>query len=721
MKLTVERLFSDPPLAGTLPTNLQFSPDGSFVAYLKVADDDRERMDLWRHDIDTATSHCWINATELATSSSDLSAAELAERERKRQFATGITSYSFSPDGSYLLIPADGAGYLFNIAAGRLKQFTPEGLRQTDLRFSPKGNFVSYVRDNNLYRFEIATRSEVAVTADGGDGVSYGLADFIAAEEMHRFQGYWWSPDEAFLAFTRVDEKPIAVSQRFEIEAERFNVIEQRYPYAGATNASVDLWVQNLASGKALTLNYRSAADDYLARVSWAGEELAVQSQSRDQQHLELQFFVPATGSKRSALTESADTWVDLHDNFKYLGGDRFLWTSERDGSSHLYLYHDGEATQLTAGVGRVNQVLYSDDQRVLFSGWFESPVEQHLYAVSVSATIPVSNPSPLTSLGGWHEVVVAADGNRFIDRFTALDTPGEVNIASSRDDAVLPIAKEGIAKGCIANDALTPGHPYFPYLEDHAASTLGQLKSEDDQWLHYRLTRPAANSVGAGSKSPVIVYVYGGPGVQRVRNEWPPLLLQLFAHHGYGVLELDNRGSSNRERRFQDPIYRQLGAAEVADQVTGGQFLQTLDWVDSNRIGVFGHSYGGYMTIMCLAKAGHLFKAGVSVAPVSDWTLYDSHYTERYLATPAANDQGYQQSSVFPYLDGFSGKLLLMHGMADDNVLFTHSTKLYRALQARNVPFEMMTYPGSKHSLQERDVSIHRFNLILDFFGRAL
>lgn len=719
MKLTVERLFGDPPLTGTLPTSLKFSPDGSYVAFLKVADDDRERMDLWRYTLSSASAECWVNAARLVDASAVLTSAEKAERERRRQFANGITSYSLSPDGALVLIPADGAGYLFDVASAELKRFTAEGCRQTDLRFSPGGTYVSYVRDGDLYRYEIATRTEVAVTGDGGGGVSNGLADFIAAEEMHRFDGYWWSPDEAYLAFTRVDERSIEVSQRFEIEADSFNVIEQHYPYAGATNADVELIVQNIASGAVQRLDYRSAPDDYLARVAWAGERLAVQSQSRDQQQLRLLFFTPDTGEAQPGLTERADTWIDLHDNFRHLDDGRFLWTSERSGTNHLYLYAHGQARQLTHGGGRVNQIVHADAERVLFSGWLDTPVEQHLYGVALAAGDPAEDLAVLTSRAGWHEAVVADDASQFIDRFTALDTPGEVLLCTLENSTGRDKAQGASGPQMLGRDALSPEHPYFPYLDDHRHPALGRLAADDGQWLHYRLTRP--NGADADHPCPVIVYVYGGPGVQRVRNEWPPLLLQLLAHNGFGVLELDNRGSSNRERGFQSPIYRKLGDIEVADQVAGATFLRTLDWVDGERIGVFGHSYGGYMTVMCLAKAPEIFKAGVSVAPVSDWRLYDTHYTERYLATPQNNAEGYEQSSVFPYLDGLGGKLLLIHGMADDNVLFTHSTKLYKALQARNVPFEMMAYPGSKHALQERDVSIHRFNLILDFFGREL
>ncbi len=405
---------------------------------------------------------------------------------------------------------------------------------------------------------------------------------------------------------------------------------------------------------------------------------------------------------------ERSDTWINLHDNFRHLEGKRYLWTSERDGHSHLYLCDGSQELPLTRGEGRVNRVLHADDERVLFAGWFGNPREQHLYWVSASPAQEPQEPVRLTAEAGWHEVTVDPGGGQFLDRYSATDHRPSCRVRKIEGHSVSTIAQE-LADG-LSN--------YAPYLAQHVTPQLGTIVSQDGQTLHYRLTRP---SMAGGQKCPVIVHVYGGPGVQRVRNEWAPAVLQLFVQHGFGVFELDNRGSGNRERGFEKPIHRQLGKIEVADQVLGVEFLRSLDWVDPERIGVFGHSYGGYMTIMCLAQAPASFKAGVSVAPVTDWHLYDTHYTERFLGDPEENASGYASSSVFPHLDGIKGRLLLIHGMADDNVLYTNSTMLYRALQARHFPFEMMAYPGAKHSLQERDVSIHRFNLILDFFERTL
>jgi len=700
-RLTVERLFSNPPLTGTLPRDIRFAPDGSYIAYLKPAAEDRERLDLWRMSLDNGVHELWIDASRLFDPTEILTDAEKSERERKRLFATGITSYAFSPEGDCLLIPAGGSGYLFHIETAALTRFTPEGERQTDFTFSPTGRFISYVRAGDLYYFDRETDREVPVTDDGGGLIANGIADFIAQEEMHRFEGHWWSPDERRIAFTRTDESTVAVSQRYEIDADAINVIEQRYPYAGAANADVSLLVHDLEAESSTIVAYRHDDEDYLGRVAWAGDRLAVQVQSRDQQTLFLDFHTPGTAGRNTVIEEHSDTWINLHDNFRSLDDGRFLWTSEKEGNAQLYLYSNDEPTRLTPGSGRVQKILHADGERVIYLGWADNPTEQHAYSLALAGGKPVR----LTEAAGWHDLTVDASGKRFIDSYASLTQAAAVQVIEPGTSSTTSL---------LADDH---PDPYADYLAEHVTPELGTLTAEDGQTLHYRLTRPARIE----GRHPLVVHVYGGPGVSRVRNDWAPLLLQLFAGRGFGVLELDNRGSTGRGRAFEAPIYRHMGDAEVRDQLVGARFAQSLDWVDPERIGIYGHSYGGYMTIMCLAKAPEVFRAGASVAPVTAWELYDTHYTERYLGTPDDNPDGYEKSAVFPYLDNLSGKLLLIHGMADDNVLFTHTTRLIKALQSRCLPFEMMAYPGSKHALQERSVSIHRFNMILDFFERNL
>jgi dipeptidyl-peptidase 4 len=729
-ELTVERLFSDPPLFTSAPQQPQFTPDGTNLAYLRPADEDRERLDLWRVHLDSGRHEIWLDARALSPqAAAAATAAEQAERERRRQFSYGITAYLFSPCGRYLLLPIEGAGVLVTLSDGQTRTITPPGTRQTDLRFTPGGDAVCWVRGGNLYRYDIDAGTELPLTVDGGGTVRYGLADFIAQEEMHRFEGYWWSPDGSWIAYTRVDEGVIAESLRYDLDTDGITVVAQRYPYAGLRNADVRLYVRRSTNGQTHEVDFRADAEDYLARVSWIGQRLAVQRQSRDQQRLDLLAFDPETLTGEVLLSERSSTWVNLHDNLTPVpaaaataaaataGDERLLWTSQRDGPSRLYLWDSGELRPLTEALGRVQRVHWADATRALVSGWFETPTEQHLYEISLDGdpTGPrrPGLPRRLTPDGGWHEAVVDRCGLRAACRMSSLSSPGELLLVDTRADAPpRPPTR-------LQREVVDAAHAYFPYLTDHVTPELGTLTAEDGQTLHYRLTRPSAATPATGA--PVIVYVYGGPGAQRVKNEWPPALLQLFSRHGFGVLELDNRGTTNRDRDFEAPIHRRLGTAEVRDQAVGARFLAEQGWVDAARIGIFGHSYGGYMTLMCLMQRPDLFKAGVAVAPVTDWALYDTHYTERYLGTPADNADGYRQSSVLHHLDGFRGRLLLVHGMADDNVLFTHSTRLIQALQARALPFELMLYPGSKHALQERHVSIHRFKALLDFFRRNL
>lgn len=736
--LTPTRLFADPPLLPALPQQARFGPThttegkaaGSsehtaknaaeeYVVYLQSSADDREQLELWRCDLDSPEPYRWLAAEQLRDIAQGPGAeteAERAERERKRQFSSGITSYQISANGARLLVPYEGRGYVFQIAPslGAAIYTTPTGLRQTDMHLSPTGQYLSLVRAGDLYIVDLTRKTEQRLTQDGSDTISSGTADFIAAEEMHRFTGHWWSPDESSVAFQRTDSTPVALTYRYDIQAAQIDLIPQRYPYTGEANANVTLGVYQLKSKATTWLDYSTDPEAYLARVDWFDDKLCIQVQSRNQQHLELQYWLASEDRWQSLLTETSNTWIELHDNFTPTSDPEnpgFLWTSERTGTSQLYFYPmaadqvaPDDPIPLTQQ-GQVNNTVKVGNGNLWFTGWDTNPTEQHLYRVALDGSSAVEQ---LTELAGWHDAKVSPSGDRLLDQFSCLDQP-----------AKLALVELGTAKSwTIAGGATSDSAPYHQYANEHCASELGELQAADGQILHYRLTRPQTLSAQG---APLIVHVYGGPGVQRVKNEWPPLSNQLFTQAGFGILELDNRGSSNRGAQFSAPIYRQLGVVEVQDQLVGAHFAQSLDWVDANRIGVYGHSYGGYMTLMCLAQAPQVFKAGASIAPVADWSLYDTHYTERYLDTPSANPNGYASSGVIAHLDKLVGKLLLIHGMADDNVLFSNTTLLMHELQSRGTPFELMTYPGAKHALQETTVATHRFELIVDFFKRNL
>ena len=738
-KLTPERLFANPPLFAEPPRDLRVAPNGACLSFLLGAAENSERLDLWRADPATGECERWVRGGDLAVGAA-FTAEERAAMERRRFFAAGVTGHQWHPKSAAVVLIAEGAGHLLDAASGKLRQVTPAGRRCTDIKLSPQGRWLSYVGDGNLHLRRLdEDGGERTVAASEDANLSFGSADFLAAEELHRFDGHWWRKDDRQIAFTRVDSSPVKPSQRFEADAEGLRLVEQRYPFAGEANPETRLALHDLESGATRWVECADASDDYLARVAFVEEGLAVQTLNRAQNRLRLKLIRLDELSQRILIEETSDAWIDLHDNFTEMGADDYLWTSARDGSSHLFRYRNGGCEQLTSGRGRVNRVLCADAQRVFLSGWFETPREQHLYQLNLAT----GELGRLTTEDGWHELNATEDG-WIIDVHSSLSAPKETRFrpldgpwlpllglpsgGEQRRPPQAPVQPKtprrnsGIQTEQATAAAENPfgigrDHPYHAFVAEHVRAQLGAIEAEDGQTLHYRLTRPR----NLDAPAPLIVYVYGGPGVQRARNDWPPLLLQLFAQNGFGVLELDNRGSANRERAFETAIHKRLGDVEVRDQAKGAEFAARLPWVDGDRIGLFGHSYGGYMALMCLARAPALFRAAAAVAPVTDWRLYDSCYTERYLGPPKDNPAGYEASALFPHLEQMQGALLLMHGMSDDNVVFTHSMRLMQALQERNQAFELMTYPNAKHSMQQKTVATHRFNLILDFFARRL
>ena len=377
-------------------------------------------------------------------------------------------------------------------------------------------------------------------------------------------------------------------------------------------------------------------------------------------------------------------------------------------------MYHfnnEGELiNQLTKGKWVVDAIKHVDEDKglIYFTGRADTPLERHLYRVPLHGKSP-EHVARLSKRNGFHSINFSKDSKSYIDSFSNINTPKQVSLHKANSEHIT----------WLAENKVVDEHPISPYYDDLIQPKFGTLTSDDGEaTLYYKLYKP--NNMAPGKKYPVIVNVYGGPHAQRVRNIWEGAdFTQYMLQQGYIVFQLDNRGSNYRGTAFEFPIYEKLGQVEVDDQITGVKYLHDLPFVDKDRIGIYGHSYGGYMALMAMFTAGDYFKAGVSGAPVTDWLLYDTHYTERYLNHPKSNADGYEQSSVYPYISGLNAPLLVYHGMADDNVLFTNTTKLIKALQDENKQFELMTYPGSKHSMRGKKVKIHLNNTIMSFFDR--
>ncbi len=711
-QLTLERLYADPALEGRAPRALEYAPDGSRVTFLKNREDDYERYDLWEYHIAAGKTQLLVDSQALVDGPEELSDEEKARRERQRIYGRGIMEYVWAEDSRSILFPLAGDVYRFDLDDGQVLRVTDTDAFETDVRTSPGGRYVSFIRDQDIYVVDLVQGGERRLTHDGGGPIKNGMAEFVAQEEMGRLTGYWWSPDERHLAFIQVDESPVDQVVRSEIYADRIATIEQRYPAAGRPNVTVKLGIIEVETQKLRWLDIGSEKDIYLPRVAWANSsQLSYQWQSRNQQRLDLRLLDLDGGRQKTLLTESHDTWVNLHDDLHFFSeGDCFIWSSEREGFRHLYLYslRDGLVRPLTSGDWSVDELSGVDEDAglVYFTGRYDTPLERHLYRVPLESS---DTPTRITRREGMHAITMASDGATYLDRFSFLTQPPQVSLHEA----------SGALLAEVEANAIDEDHPLYPYHDDLITPVLGTLDSEDGPTLYWRLYRPA--NFDENKRYPVVQYVYGGPGVQVVNTGWHGLFQQYLAQQGFVVFSIDNRGSNHRGKAFEDPIYKQMGHPEVADQVKGTEFLRSLDYVDPDRIAIYGHSYGGYMALMCLFQAGEYYRAGVSGAPVTDWGLYDTHYTERYMGTPERDAEAYEASSVFPYVDQLEDPLLLYHGMADDNVLFTNSTRLMSALQDSGKPFELMTYPGKKHSIRGKATRLHLYSMISDFFVRHL
>jgi dipeptidyl-peptidase 4 len=714
-RLTLDRIYADPALSGPGVRNLRVSPDGERVTFLRGRSDNQFQLDLWEYNMKDKTMHRLVDSKQLVPNE-NLSAEEKARRERARTASlSGIVSYSWSPDGKQLLVPIAGDLYLVDVAHPDAARKVASG-NVGDPKISPKGRYVSFVRDQNLFVIDLSSGKEQQLTTDGKGTIHNGEAEFVAQEEMGQRTGYYWAPDESAIAYKRFDEAQVPVARRFEIFADRTDVVEQRYPAAGDPNVLVDLMIVSPTTGAQRKVDLGPEKDIYLVRADWSGDSktLVYQRQTRDQKRLDLVAVDAATLAQRTLLTETSKTWVSINDDLRFLTNKpAFLWASERSGRNHLYLYDmDGKLLhQVSRGDWGIDNVLAVDEStgKVYVSSNRDAVMDKQSYALNLDGS-NADHPTRITNGDGWHEDNFAKNGKLFVDTFSDPNTPPQVSIRKP----------DGSMVEWLEHNELNAAHPYGKYVAAHLPTEFGTIKAHDGQTMYYSMIKPS--NFNPNKRYPVFLFVYGGPHSQQVQRNWGSLFKQYMAQQGFVVFTLDNRGSSRRERAFTDVIYGKLGTNEVEDQVTGIDWLAKQRFIDPKRVGVFGWSYGGFMTLRLLSAASDKIAMGVSVAPVTDWALYDTHYTEQFVGgTPKGAPEAYKESGVFAHLDGLKSPLLLVHGMADDNVLFTNSTRLIDALVNRNVKFDLMTYPGAKHGISSRAGQRHVYGLIESFFKKNL
>ena len=703
--LSFERVFASPGLDGPAPRQVRLSPDGRYLTLLRNRADNRERYDLWGYDIETREWRMLVDSEALG-SGRELSEDEKMQRERARVAGLkGIISYQWASDGAGVLVPLDGDLFLARLD-GTVTQLTDTEGTELNPKLSSRGGFVSFVRDRRLWVGPVGSEAVPITPAGEAETIRWGEAEFVAQEEMARLQGYWWSPDDSRIVVQRTDEASVGIVTRAAIGATGTKVFDQRYPAAGTDNAVVELFVMNPDGMGSVKVDLGLDLDIYVARVDWApdGSAIYVQRQDRAQTKIDVLRVDPVTGASTVWFTEEAarpDYWVNLSDNYRFLKDGSLLWWSERDGFGHFYHYAGGQWTQLTRGTSPTTSLVGVDEAVGTFTYQASADVlTQQIYRARLDG---MGEPELLTDPAFTNSASMDGAGRLLYVTRSSPNQPPQSYLA----------APDGKQVAWIEENAVAGTHPYAPFLASHVTPEFGTIPAEDGTPLHWMMLKPKMEK---GKRYPVFFSHYGGPGPQMVTKGWGGALAQAIVDKGYIWFQLDNRGSANRGVDFEQPIYRAMGGVEVRDQKAGAQFLKSLDFVDPERLAIYGWSYGGYMTLKQLEADPGLYAAGISGAPVTRWELYDTHYTERYMGDPREVPEAYALASAIPDATKISDPLLLIHGLADDNVVFENSSELISVLQESNVPFEMMLYPGYTHRVGGEKVSPHVWNSIFRF-----
>lgn len=710
--IPIESLATMSPPGMIFPNNFSFVRDDARLLYLAATPTNLNQQ-LYVLNIETGEKHIAVTPPGEGTQEDKLSPEEVLRRQRERNLALGITSFVRSKSTDRLLIPLSGSIYVQDepdtplrkvVDAGNSPAITPT--------FSPDGTKIAYVQDSELYVVPAGGGTPKRITYGAREmGKTNGLAEYIAQEELGRSMGYWWSPDSKWLVYAHVDETHIPV---YRIMHQGKNEVgdaaqeDHRYPFAGAANAAVYLGVISAEGGETVWLDLNLGHECYVARVFWWNDgSPGAQLLNREQTRLDLVKFNPQTGARKLILREVSPYWVTMrHTHFVLFKTDQFVWASERSGYNHLYYYEpDGELIrQVTNGEWAVDDIEGLDETNgvIYFTANRESPLEKHLYCLPMIG----GEMRRLTPESGTHHVTLSNNFTRFVDVFHNVETPPTVTLRSTTDSSAI-------------HTLHTPNDPRLDQFK-LTPPELVSLPNRDGTTLYGAIYRPPTGQ----EPFPTIVHVYGGPGPQLVANSWLltcAMQLQYLSRQGYLVFRLDNRGSARRGLEFEGALRHKMGTVEVDDQVDGVRWLIAQGLTDAARVGVTGWSYGGYMTLMCLAKAADVFKVGVAGAPVTDWDGYDTAYTERYMGTPRSNPQGYQQGSVLSCINQLGGKLLLVHGLIDENVHFRHTARLMNVLNRARKPYDVLIFPDERHMPRRVDDRTYMQERIVAYFKENL
>lgn len=687
--LTVERIYSQPSLSGQLTRGLTWAPDGKEIGYFETKGKGKEaKTELWVMDAATGERR-------LLVASDKLESILPAELSRATQ-ATGLgrrppSQYQWSPGGGALLFQGPTALAWFDLQTQTARPLVTGKSGIADPKISPDGKFVSFVREHNVWLVNVADGRERALTQGGTEELRKGELDWVYPEELDCKTAYWWAPDSSAIAYLEMDERKVSQYPLVEFASPSGKADMERYPVAGGTNPIVRVFVAPLSGSEPRAMDIGAETDIYIPRVNWLRDSkgVAIQRLNRTQTQLDLLVADAANGKSRVILSEKDPYWINVSDDLYFLkDGKRFVWSSERSGYRHLYVFdlEGRQLAQITKGEWEVTGLDAADETKgaVYFTATEKSPLERHLYRAGLDG----AGFARVTKEEGTHTVVVAPNGAAFVDTYSNAAAPPRQDLYRADGTHIAVINENKVAE--LADYRLSP----MEFLT---------VRSRDGALLNASMIKPT--DFDAKRKYPVLVYTYGGPHAQVIRNAWggPNFLWhELMAQKGYIIFSLDNRGSSGRGHAFETPLHFRLGKQELEDQRDGAAWLKSLPYVDGNRVGIWGWSYGGHMTLHAMFEAGDDFKVGFAGGPVTDWRYYDSIYTERYLGLPQQNEKGYEDSSPVKYAGQLKGKLLIAHGTGDDNVHYANTLSAINALVEAGKYVEVLAFPGRGHGVSD-------------------
>lgn len=664
---------------GGVSGSLVWSPAGDSFAIT-------ERGVLSLYSVKSGKSRDIVALSKLNAAAAKTVEPETADWTNRRVSEHSVQWFA---DGRRLLVLAAGDLFIVDSEKGSFESLTHTTDDERDPELSPDNKYVSFRRAHDLYLVDTKSRAIRRLTNDGTDTLLNGELDWVYPEELELGTAHWWSPDSRSIAYLQFDISREPVFPQVSLLNARGVMEPERYPQAGDPNASVRLGVVAVPGGPTKWMELGSTADNLLARVVWSPNSRQVMAErlNRVQNKLDLLLADIRTGVAKTVLHEDDKYWINVHIAPRFLGaGERFLWASERSGFRHLYIYGaDGrQQAQLTGGDWEVDKIVGVDEnrQRVYYTSTEASPMERQVYSVAFDG----SGKQKLSTAPGTHSASLSPDGAYFVDDSNSVAAPTRGVVCAAEDGKEIAVYREA-DRAPVERYELQPVEPVM-------------VKTADGAMLYAHLIKPAGFE--PGKKYPAIVMIYGGPGVQAVKDAWAGVSWsQAMAQKGFVIWQLDNRGSAGRGHAFESVIWHRLGAQELADQEEGIRYLISLGFVDSERIGMYGWSYGGYMTLYTATHAPGLIKAAIAGGPVTNWRNYDSIYTERYMGLPEENAAGYKASAPVEAAATIEGtNLLMLHNIEDDNVHFQNSVQMAAALENAGKTFYMVVYPEKSHGV---------------------